>query len=157
MARRRKFQWVDAIVATPVALVGAAAPGTLVSSTIITENELENVGGGATLMRVVGQIITGELQNKPVVTHTLFVFENYVGSALPADWDNDTFQRAGVLGTWMVFPGSNTLLTVSTEVDLRTKRKLGQGVTVLLHSQNHAIANQDAEFVFHLRCLLLLP
>ena len=157
MARRRRYQWVDAAEFTPIAIAGAAAPGTLVQNTIILESELENVGGGATLIRVVGEIITGEVLGKPVVSHTLFVFNNYAGAALPVDWDNDVFQRSDVLGTWTHFPGSNTLFTVQERIDLRTKRKLGQGVSVILHSQNHAIAAQDAEFVFHLRCLLLLP
>ncbi len=157
MARRRRFQWIDSITSGYVALAGAVAPGTIVNSAIITEAELENVGGGATLIRVVGDIITQEVVGVPVVTHTLFIQQAFAGAGFPADWDGDTFQRADVLGTWMHGPCSNTLFTVHERIDLRTKLKLGQGIELDLASQNHSVATNDAIFIFHLRFLLMLP
>jgi len=156
MARRRRFQWIDALVSSPIAVAGAAAPGTISNQTIISEVELENVGGGATMMRVVGDIILRATAGNPVFTYALWVFPAYVGSVQPTDWDNDTFQRADMLGTWTVqAPVADRISIV--RVDLRTKRKLGQGVQVQLAIQNHSIAGNDASIAFHLRSLLLLP
>ena len=83
MSRRRRFQWVDAIEATYIAIAGAVAPGTIVTNTIITEAELENVGGGATLIRVVGDIVTQETVGVPVVTYTLAIMEQFAGATSP--------------------------------------------------------------------------
>ena len=158
MASRRRYQWIDAIVSSETALVGAAAPGTIIEDAIVLESELENIGGGATLMRVVGDIwIRRTAGTAPIVSHTLFVAQQFVGIVQPTDWVGDTFQNKMVLGTWLSMVGSTDGLTVHHRVDLRTKRKLGQGVAVLLASQNHSIATNDTAYVFHLRCLLLLP
>ena len=158
MARRRKFQWIDAIQSTLFNVVGAAAPGTVVSNAIVAETEVENVGGGATLMRVVGDIFWRSTAGTPVATATLFLFQPYLGAARPTDWDNDTFQRATVLGTWMaatVTGGSETM--THTRIDLGTKRKLTQGMELDLEIQNHSTAGNDFAVAFHLRALLLLP
>ena len=158
MASRRRYQWIDAIVTTEVALVGAAAPGTIIEEAILLETELENIGGGGTLIRVVGDIWARRTQGTaPILTSTLFVAQQHVGVVQPTDWVQDTFQNKFVLGTWLGMVGSTDALTVHFKVDLRTKRKLGQGVAVFMAMQNHSLANQDIAYVFHLRCLLLLP
>ncbi len=158
MSRRRRYQWIDAIQTTAVALVGAAAPGTVSDQTIIGEAELENIGGGATLLRVVGDIWLRRTQGTaPVVTGTLFNLQGYGSAVAPIDWQQDEFQRTANLGSWLWMVGSTDALTIHQSIDLRTKRKLGQGILTVLAMQNHSIATNDAEFVFHLRCLLLLP
>ena len=156
MSRKRRYQWIDAIQATEIAVVGAAAPGTIVNTGIVLETELENVGGGATLIRVVGDIWMRTLLGVPIATFSLYLQEAYAGAIAPTDWDTDTFQRRDMLGTWMLTAiAGQTLGHVA--VDLRTKRKMGQGVALDLAAQNHSIAGQDMRFVFHLRALLLLP
>ena len=157
MARgRRRFQWIDAIQTTEVVLNGAAAPGTIINETILSEAELENVGGGGTLIRVVGDIQVKRTLGTPVITASLFVREAYAGSVSPSDWTADTFQRRDMLGTWM-FGGNVNTAAMYRVIDLRTKRKLGQGVDVLLAFQNHSVAGSDATYWFHLRALLMLP
>ena len=153
MARRRT-QWLDAILSTPQFIAGAVAPGTIVSNTILTETELENVGA-STLIRIVGDLFCLSAAAEPVFTHTLLLFNNYVGGGLPTDWDNDTFERSDVLGTWMSQPDA-AVSAIHHRIDLRTKRKFGRGVTLTLETQNHSPGGNDGRYVFHLRCLLLL-
>ncbi len=157
MASRRRTQWIDAIDSTGFSVAGAAAPGTIVSTSLVTEGELENLGGGVTLLRVIGDIWTRRTAGTaPVITHTLFQRQAYAGQVNPTDWANDEFQRVNMLGTWMHVPGTDVLI-VRERVDLRTKRKFGQGVALTLETQNHSIANQDVFVTLHLRMLLLLP
>ncbi len=158
MSRRRRYQWIDAIQTSAITLNGAAAPGTVSDQTIIGEAELENIGGGATLMRVVGDIWVRRLAGTaPIVTATLFNLQGYGSAVAPADWQQDEFQRTANLGSWLWMVGSTDGLTVHQSIDLRTKRKLGQGILTVLAVQNHSVAGENVSFVFHLRCLLLLP
>ena len=154
---RRRTQWIDAIVSTGQTIAGAAAPGTIVANTIISETEMEQYGGAATLIRVIGDIFTRRAAGVAVITHTLFLLENYAGATAPTDWANDEFQRKDVLGNYMAVLPSDSSGMVHERIDLRTKRKLGQGQSLQLASQNHSIAGQDAVLYFHLRCLVLLP
>ncbi len=157
MARsRRRTQWIDAIQTTSVTLSGAAAPGTVLDTTMISEAEMENVGGGATLLRTIGDIWTTRVAGSPVVTHTLFLAQNFPGAVGIADWDQDAFQREQMLATWLVTPVQNPN-ALRTMVDIRSKRKLTQGVTLQLSSQNHSVVGNDVVFAFHLRFLILLP
>ena len=158
MARRRRAQWIDAIDTTfnNTVLAGAAAPGTIVNTTILSEAELENIGGGGTLIRTIGEIIVRRTAGAPVITCALFMAQNFTGAVAPTDWDADTFQREQQLGSWMVAADS-TLSFVRLAIDLRSKRKLTQGMTMQLAAQNHAVAANDASLIYHLRCLVLLP
>ena len=157
MARRRKTQWIDGLVTSNVAVAGAAAPGTVVDTTMLAEAELENIGGGGTLIRVVGDLIFRRTAGAPVVTAVLFVAQNYVGAVNPTDWDVDAFQREENLGSWMSAGMDTTLSWDRHHIDLRTKRKLTQGVTVQLAVQNHSVAANDLNFNCHFRFLILLP
>ena len=158
MARgRRRTQWVDAILSDVTTIAGAAAPGTLVEQSIVTEVEMENIGGGATVIRIIGDIWTLQSAGAPVVTHTLYLRQEYQGVTSVSDWVNDAFQRTEVMATWMVALDSGSSQAHHTMVDIRSKRKLRQGISLLLSSQNHRIAGHDATYLFHLRCLLLLP
>jgi len=154
--RRRKTQWIDSIQSTYVTLAGAAGVGTIVSSTLLTEDELENVGGGATLIRIIGDIWTQQTAASPIVTHTVFQQPNYPGATAPVDWLEDAFQRKQMLGTYMVAPDA-ALTNIHTKLDLRTKRVMTQGIALTLESQNHTPAGNDSRFAFHFRMLLLLP
>ena len=157
MARRRKFQWIDNLNTAPIVV----AAGAVSTTTQITEAELENLGGGVTLMRVVGDIIPlcSTVATNGAVTFALFTFEQYTGSVAPTDWSlNDTYQGRRLLGTWLWRAdqlANRAGVPRSIHVDLRTKRKLGQGIAVSLAVENHA--SQPIDFVAHLRLLLLLP
>lgn len=157
MASRRRTQWIDAIDATGFSVAGAVAPGTIVSSLLVGEAEMENLGGGVTLLRVIGDIWSRRTAGTaPVMTHTLFLNQAFAGAVDVVDWNNDAFQRRQMLGTWMHIPGTDVLI-VRERVDIRTKRKFGQGERFTLESQNHSVAGNDVFVAFHLRMLLLLP
>ena len=158
MARsKRQTQWIDTIQSAVQSIAGAVAPGTIDSNVMILESEAENVGGGGTVSRIVGDIWVARTAGAPVVTATVMVFDTYVGAALPTDWDNDTFQRRAVMWTAMWVLNSTTDGFQRRTLDVRTKRKLGQGQRLTLEIQNHGTAGNDAQFAFHLRSLLLLP
>ena len=157
MASRRRTQWIDAIASTSQNINGAAAPGTVFSNLLVGEAEMENLGGGVTLLRVIGDIWTRRIAGTaPVVTHTLFMNQAFAGAVDVVDWNNDAFQRKQMLGTWMHIPGTDVLI-VRERVDIRTKRRFGQGERFTLESQNHSIAGENVNMTFHLRMLLLLP
>ena len=156
MATKRRYQWIDSVVSTEVAVAGAAAPGTVVSTGVVLEQELENIGGGATLIRVVGDLWLRNNAGVTVTTQTLYILQAFVGGVSPTDWTNDTFQRKDMLGTWMTYMTAAEPV-VHHKIDLRTKRKVGQGVAIDLATQNHSLGGNDISFVFHLRALLLLP
>ena len=155
MAKRRT-RWVDTVSTTAVVLAGAVAPGTVVDEAILPESELETLGTGATIIRVVGHIIMRSDAGAPVVTGCLWLAPNYAGAVFPTDWLNDTFERNAVMATFMWQPKAG-LSTEPTPVDIRTKRKVSPGTSLILSLQNHSIASQDAAYVYHLRALLLLP
>ncbi len=160
MPRRRRFQWIDSVSTTPTAIAGAAAPGTIITQVVITEAEMENLGGGATLIRTVGSVWLSATAGRPVVTGALYLQENYAGSVPPTDWGiNDTWQRKELLGSWMYWSrvGVGEDVTREWKVDLRAKRKLTQGQSLDFIFQNHSVATNDVEIVAHFRCLLMLP
>ena len=51
---KRKTQWIDAVQQSAVAVPATS----ITEQTLVTETELENVAGGATLIRIVGRILT---------------------------------------------------------------------------------------------------
>jgi len=156
MASRRRYQWIDAIVATEISLLGAAAPGTIVNQTLVAEAELENIGGGGTLIRIVGDVYMRVALGNPVVTFSIFLAQQFAGAVQPTDWGNDEFQRKQYLGGKMLM-GLQGNENGHWSVDLRTKRKLTQGIAMDVGIQNHATAGNDARVAFHLRMLVLLP
>ena len=155
MAKRRT-RWIDTVSTTPVALAGAAAPGTVIDESILPENELETLGTGATLIRVVGHIHLSSLLIDPVVTAALWFAPNYAGAVFPVDWLNDVFERQSVIWTGLWRPKATKHSNV-TVIDIRAKRKVSPGQSLILSMQNHSPAGSDAEYVYHLRSLLLLP
>ncbi len=154
--RRRKTQWIDSIISTEFTLPGAAAPGTVDNRTLLSETEIENVGGGSVLTRIVGDIgLRAAGADTPVVTASVMLFSNFVGSTFISDYDGDAFQRQGMLWTRMGLPIAGD--AVRWFVDWRANRKMTQGMTLQLALQNHSLAGIDAEIIFHLRMLILLP
>ena len=154
---RRRTQWIDIIASDLATIAGAAAPGTIVQTNVLLESELEELHGGATLIRIIGDIWTVQSAGAPVITHSLLMLQNYTGAVAPTDWANDEFQRHEMIGTWMIVMDSGSTIAHHTMVDLRSKRKMRQGMALTLQSQNHRVAGHDATFALHLRCLLLLP
>ncbi len=155
MAGKRRYQWIDAFQDG----VTTVTTGAIVNQTVVSEAELENVGGAATLIRVVGTIL-------PLAAATasargvfvLFVLQTYGGAVAPTVWNNDTFQRKQNLGSWFwrdagiaSQPGIPRVISI----DLRTKRKLGQGEAITLATQNSG-SGQSLSFSFHIRALLLI-
>ena len=53
MPRRRRTQWIDNLIDTEVLVAG----GTISTTTQVSEGELENLGGGMTLIRVIGDLL----------------------------------------------------------------------------------------------------
>ena len=155
MARRRT-QWIDAIQSSFVVLAGAVAPGTVIETSLLTEAEIENLGGGLTLLKVIGDIVAVRTAGTPVLTFTLYFRQQYAGAVGVPDWDNDAFQRKAMVGTWMTTVQVQDA-TARLPIDLRSKRKIGQGVSLVLAAQNHSAAANDANYAFHLRALVALP
>ena len=155
MANKRRTQWIDAIQATAIAVNGAAAPGTINEQAILTEGELENLGGGATLLRLVGDIWIRSSAGNSVITTSFYLNQQYAGAASVADWNQDAYQRLAYLGGYMT--EATVGLTQRVMVDLRTKRKMGQGIALTMAFQNHNIGGNDARVIFHVRALLMLP
>ena len=156
MSSSRRTQWIDAVETTRVALNGAAAPGTINNDILIGENEVENVGGNVTLLRTVGDLWIQRNAGNAVVTATMFLGQAFAGAVQPTDWNQDAFQRRENLYSWMVV-GSASDEGSHIVVDVRTKRKIGQGQSLYLSLQNHSIAGNDARYAFHFRHLILLP
>ena len=157
MARsRRRTQWVDALQTSAQLLPGAVAPGTVVDITILSEAEMEELGGGVTLIRVVGHLYCTRTAGTPAVTGCLWLAPAYAGAVFPVDWTQDEFQREANIWSFQ-YAGNVQSGASRFNIDIRSKRKLGQGKTLQLSLQNHNIAGNDASIFFHLRCLLLLP
>ncbi len=157
MSRRRKTQWIDALSSTEVAVAG----GAISNVTQVTEAELENLGGGMTLVRVIGDILPRVRASGGAVvqaTFNLFMFEPYAGGVQPTVWDIDTYQRRSMLGTWMwrdAGVANQAGVPRSIHVDLRTKRKIGQGERIELATATTGTGG--VSFFSHLRFLFLLP
>jgi len=154
---KRLTTWIDAVITTPVVVIGAVAPGTILNDGIVTEAEFENLGR-STITRVVGQINLNPTLASPVVTMALWVSPEYAGAAKPTDWDQDTFQRQRVLWTYIARPllGGGLIHSVDIDVDVRSQRKVDSGVGLTLSIQNHSAAGNTFEYTYHLRCLLKL-
>ena len=152
----RKTKWVDAVQTGALALPGAAAPGFVVNSGIVTEAEAEDFGR-PTVIRIVGDMYFEWTQGRPVITATIFRAFAYVGATNPTDWDQDTFENPMVMATRMFYLSGSTNEIAHWSLDVRTKRILGPGHGLNLAIQNHSIANHDANYAYHLRALLLLP
>ena len=159
MARsRRRTRWVDALRSDVLVLAGAAAPGSIVDEALITETEMEQELVGGTIIRVVGSIFVLRTAGSPVVTAAIWMAPTYVGSVLPSDWTNDTFNRPGVMYTEMWNGASvGTPHENRTVMDVRSKRKIEPGKQLLLSLQNHRVAGHDAQVTYHLRMLVLMP
>ena len=157
MASKRRTQWIDAVQSTQVNVAGAAAPGTVVDTSIIGEAELENLGAqGLTLIRVIGDLWFRRTAGTAVLSAALWDAPNYAGAVWPTDWVQDTYERRANLGSWSIWV-SSVYEVHHIKVDLRTKRKMSSGNSIVLSLQNHSIAGNDAQAMWHLRALVLLP
>ena len=155
MPSRRRFQWIDNIEQDVLSI----AAGAVLNTDQVSEAEIENLGGAMTLTRVVGSItpLSGATPTARF-SLALFVFNTYVGAVPPTDWVNDTFQRSNLLGAWWwssAGVASGAGIPRSFQIDLRTKRKLGQGVKIVLAVQNHGGAT--GTYTSHFRFLMQLP
>ena len=103
MAKRRT-QWIDAINSTPTDVAGIIN----VDEALVSESELENVGGASTITRVVGEIWIHSLLVVPVAGWTIWLHGVYVGSVTLTLWDIDTFQRQRVMATGWFMAGGHT-------------------------------------------------
>ena len=158
MARRRRFQWIDAVDFIQTSTV-ANGIGTFDQ---LSESELENVGGGATLERIVGSIIvTNGAVGRGQYGLALFIAETFAGATLPtaaALQQPDFYQRKEILwtGYGCLQTGADFDFGVPRvhHIDWRSRRKLGQGekVTLLVAPVSNACRSS-----FHLRYLLALP
>ena len=154
MARRkpRRTQWIDAIINVSVVQIGGP---TISSHVIVSEAEIENLGGAATITRVVGSINVRSILLDTIFSAMIWVNSSFVGAGLPIVLDADIFQRSRNMWSdykWQAVGDD----TYKREVDIRTQRKLGQGVDVLLTVENANVVGNTLEFVYHLRMLLLL-
>ncbi len=153
---RRRTRWVDFVQTDQIALIGAAAPGTLNNLEVVSEAELETIGDGATLVRVVGHIFLIRTAGTPVLTGCLWFADAFVGATRPIDWNQDAFERKSNMWSFL-YASSVQSNSARFDVDIRTKRKVSAGDTLLLSLQNHSLVNNDVNFVAHLRFLMLLP
>ena len=153
---KRKTRWVDLVQTTPIVLAGAVAPGTINNLVVVSEIELESIGDGATLIRTVGHLFAVRNAGTPVLTGMLWFADAFVGATRPTDWDQDAFERKSNMWSFLyssaVQSGSGR-----DDIDIRTKRKVSPGQTLLLSLQNHSTAGQDVQVVLHMRFLFLLP
>jgi len=153
--RKRRTQWIDTVQTVAIGIVGAADPGTVSNRVIVAESELENLGGMATITRVVGTLLVASSAGFPLVSWVIWTTSSEVSSVRPTDWVQDTYQRQAVMATGMVQPSSENPV-IHIAFDVRSQRKIGQGRQLELTLQNHSIASNDANFTFHTRVLLLL-
>jgi len=154
MARGRKTKWIDSIQTDLQTLAGAADPGTLANLVMVSSVETQNAQG-ATIVKVVGQLILRQFEGVPVITAALHVESPQ--SSSEDDWTALAFQqRAGIMWTG-IWVGTTALPVVVIDLNVRTKRVVNHGGELILSLQNHSAASNSVQYVFHLRTLLLLP
>ncbi len=148
----RRTQWIDSLITTPQTVAATAVS----TNAVVTEAEIENLGGGTTLVRVIGDIVMARTASTPVASANLYIQDTYLGSAAPTSWVQDTYQRQNLLWTRLWF-GTSAIVQdqMPMWVDLRSKRKVTQGQLVNLAIENYG--DGALTFVMHLRCLFLLP
>ena len=152
MANRRKTVWKDAIV-EPTAI----PINSIDNNEILSEPDIEEHAQGSTLTRIVGTI--NLKMNQLALTFTnisgaIYIFNTYAGAAFPTIWIIDTFERVNTMWTLQaqLATGDDTL---RIPIDIRTQRKLGSGIQVMLSIQNFSVQD-SCVFSFHLRSLLKL-
>ena len=158
MARRRRYQWIDAVDFTQT----STAANALGSFDQVTEAEIENLGGGLVLERIVGNlVVTNGAVGRGQYGVAIWMNETYAGATLPtaaALQQPDFYQRKEMLWT-----GYGTLQTGADfdfgvprvhHIDWRSKRKCGQGMKVSLLV---APVSNACRSSFHLRYLFVLP
>ena len=153
---KRKTTWDPTFQSSRQVLNGAAAPGVVVDEVILAESDIESKYRGATLIRVVGDVIFEAVGGDPVISVVLWFAQAYAGFVRPADWANDELDTRNVIMSWLVMPDASNV-DGHIHVDVRSKRKLGGNTQLLMSIQNHAIAGNDARYVYMLKSLLLLP
>ena len=148
-AAKRRTVWKDAIAET-----GALAATTVSGEILLAESDIEGLGSGVTVTRVVGSISLSYAAGVAnVVSGMLWVAPVYSGATTPS-LSIDTFERNRTMWTFqrVIDLADDTTLIM---VDVRTQRKLGSGVALELILDNKA-ANA-LTYSYHLRSLVLLP
>ena len=159
MARRRRYQWIDAVDLDIT--TNTVAAGAVRNSDVVSEAELENLGGGMTLQRIVGRIVIVDGDATPSsFALALFMQPTYAGATLPTDWTvPDTYQSKNVLWSDVGRSeglGANRLCVPRTyPMDWRSARKMSQGFKIVLAVDNAFLG--IVRMGFHLRFLFQLP
>ena len=158
MARRRRYQWIDAVDFTQT----STAANALGSFDQVTEAEIENLGGGLVLERIVGSlVVTNGAVGRGQYGVALWTSETFAGASLPtaaALQQPDFYQRKEMLwtGYGCVQTGADFDFGVPRvhHIDWRSKRKMGQGmkISLLVAPVSNAVRSS-----FHLRYLFVLP
>ena len=155
MAKRRT-QWIDTIQTARPSVAGLS----MSHVDLVSESDFENLGGGVTIVRLVGELwFSGEaVADAPTVAWAIWLAAEYAGSANPTILDNDFFQRQRVMHTGMYFrDGTDDHTWYKKDIDIRGKRKVGQGQALKLSFENFALGAQAFVYGYHIRTLLLLP
>ena len=152
----RRVQWFDSLLTDAFTLVGAAAPGTLTNDIILSAGELDGAGGKVTLTRIVGEIWLRATVGNPSFTAVIH-FESDQ-HAVETDWTAASIEdRPDVVwtGTWRG-QASTSVAPTKIAIDVRAKRIMQRGA-LLLSMQNHSIAGNDLQYIYHTRSLVMLP
>ena len=147
---KRRTVWKDAI-----APANTLAATTVVEEILLAEADIESLGSGVTVTRIVGSLslhFAAGVTN--VVAAAIWVRPTYLGAAAPTSLNIDFFERSRTMWTMqrMIDPADDTTLV---PIDIRTQRKLGSGVELDLVIENKSA--QIVTFAYHLRSLVLLP
>ena len=153
---KRTTTWDIALDTSFTSLPGAVAPGTIVNVTTLGESAIESKYRGGTLIRIVGDIVVVRTAGTPVVSFVIWFAGAYSGFTFPIDWGFDELERNNVLMSWMSAV-ETSMQTWRIAVDVRSKRKLGAGVSLQLAVQNHSAATNDCSFAYTLKHLILMP
>jgi len=146
---RRRTVWKDSIIAN-----GALAGTTVVANPLLAETDIEGLGSGVTVTRIVGDLfLTYAVGVANVISGAIWVTPQFGGVGVPA-LVIDFFERSRVMWT-MQRQIDLADDTTRVPIDIRTQRKLGSGVALDLVLDNKSV--NALTFSFHLRALVLLP
>jgi len=154
MARsRRRSIWLDQFTVVEQVISGGSGA---VNDELVTSSVIEGLGGNATIIRIVGTVSLRSLTARPTVLGFIWVAPSYASATLPTIVATDEIARMRTM--WTVYRNMDLADdTVHIPIDIRTQRKLGQGVRVVFSYQNLSMAGNDASVSYHFRSLILLP
>lgn len=164
MARsnRRRLRWYD--IAANRTVLASAAGGSIAQEILLTETQIEELGGGMTLMRIIGDIYLSRVGTAPVVQmvivaqHAQAAASKVAGYYGPANVE-DNAEEMGTLWNRLWADVDLSFSGTHVPVDIRRRIKLQQGMEVALYLENWTLsaAADNASYLYHLRCLVALP